>query len=118
MIGVQTCALPISPAKQRFAGVFVLRRHASRRVRKAARCHDLGLTPDVARAAIKHTHGHASAVADATGAVHPGGVQPCHRLPQPTTRSSRADEHTYELQSLMHISYAVSGFKTKTNNKN
>src|SRR3546814_9535532 len=44
-----------TPAKQRFAGVFVLRRHASRRVRKAARCHHLGLTPDGARAAIKHT---------------------------------------------------------------
>src|SRR3546814_8198528 len=87
-----------TPAKQRFAGVFVLRRHASRRERKAVRCHHLGLTPDGARAAIKHTQGHASAVADAAGAVHPGGVQPCNRMPQPTTWS-RSEEHTSELQS-------------------
>src|SRR3546814_2149474 len=36
--------------------------------------------------------------------------------PQIITRSSRSEEHTSELQSLMRISYAVFCLKKKTNN--
>src|SRR3546814_2984216 len=97
--GVQTCALPIYPA--RHAGL------ACRRARMAA------AGPLLRRAAARHRRPRRLAAATAAAGDATAGFL---RKAVGSTASvrSRSEEHTSELQSLMRISYAVFCLKKTT----
>src|SRR3546814_2554894 len=78
------------------------------------------LVADVARGradlAADRVHLHELAHVDAHHRVRAVEQELGQRLAQLGLAHARSEEHTYELQSLMRISYAVSGLKKKNLN--
>src|SRR3546814_8622338 len=95
--GVQTCALPISAAQNT-----VTRYFSSSRMRSAG-----SKRPSKNTTAVPWLHGP-------NRMLVPALLQPVTAVHQVT--SSRSEEHTSELQSLMRISYAVFCLKKKKTN--
>src|SRR3546814_2621528 len=105
--GVQTCALPISPIA--FADVLDLARRPALCPANEVADRDVRWDFDEHMGVVARQH--------ALTLVTPNSSQTCLMIPRTRNRTSRSEEHTSELQSLMRISYAVFCLKTKKTNK-
>src|SRR3546814_5683942 len=107
MTGVQTCALPISPAV-RFGGIICISFHVANDRSMPATVARNGTGGGLGGDACRRICGYRSGTWNGQNAhrgVEIGSTRISdrrHHMPTP-----RSEEHTSELQSLMRISYAV-----------
>src|SRR3546814_1613418 len=102
--GVQTCALPISPADKSACAARQLHRRIFGRCRRR--------TGRIAEAANESRRASRGGRGGERCKRNDGGRQGMTRA-QRTARAHRSEEHTSELQSLMRTSYAVFCLKKK-----
>src|SRR3546814_1065206 len=107
--GVQTCALPISPA-----AITCQPSHALQTLASGQRQRQLPSVVIVARRLLLATANGSQNSPTGAATYRPSKLTPTGLR---NRRATRSEEHTSELQSLMRISYAVFCLKKKTQYK-